>query len=234
MIRPSAIVFDYGGTLVESEECKFESGIDKLLSISVNPNNVTTNEIIEAFCKLDNEINIINQVYMIEASFRNYYRYVFEKFNITFTNTYEQLEGIFRREIFTYKPTEGILDFLNYLQNNQIRIGILSNNEFSGEVLSQEIKELLPGLNFEFVISSTDYYFRKPSPKIFEIAKSKMNLCGDKIWYVGDSFDADVLGAAHADMTPVWYNQFKNKRSENEKYMEAVSWLELQKYIETL
>ncbi len=233
MFRPShplAIVFDYGGTLVISEECHFERGIQKLLTISTNPNHVTADNILNAFKNLDNEIEIINTKFNIEASFKSYYRYIFEKFHVTFQNSYEQLEKIFRKEIYEYKPTTGILELLTYLENHHIKIGILSNNEFSGNVLNEEIEVLFPKIKFEFFISSSDYFFRKPSTRLFEISKSKLCLTHD-IWYAGDNFDVDVIGATNAGMIPVWYNPFNQKGNNDYKYISIKNWTELMQYL---
>ena len=234
MNRPAAVVFDYGGTLVESKVCKFEEGIKKLLSLSVNPGKITSKEILNTIEDLGGTINAINKDYLIEIGFRNYFKYVFGKFNIEFNDKYEELEKIFRQEIYEYKPTHGVKDLLGYLKSSNIRIGVLSNNEFSGEALEYELRTAFPDTEFEFVISSVDYYFRKPSPKIFEIAESKLDLHGTEIWYVGDNFSVDVIGSSNAGFTPVWYNQYGKVGYKESNYIEAASWSDLIKFIDNL
>ena len=54
---------------------------------------------------------------------------------------------------------------------------------------------------------------RKPDPRLFEIALLKAGLTADKVWYCGDSFRADVLGAREAGIFPVWYEDETVERS---------------------
>lgn len=56
-----------------------------------------------------------------------------------------------------------------------------------------------------FVLASSDYIFKKPHCLMFGIALQKAGVTADKVWYCGDSIDADVYGAKNVGMFPVLY-----------------------------
>ena len=54
---------------------------------------------------------------------------------------------------------------------------------------------------------------RKPDPQLFEIALLKAGLSPERVWFCGDSFSADVVGARNAGIFPVWYEEETVARS---------------------
>lgn len=206
MLKPSTVLFDYGNTLVKSKECNIARGIEKILEVSYNPDNIGVDTILAKAEELEKETIAVNEKCSIELYLVNTYRYIFEYYGIKFNVGDKQIERLFREAIFQYRPTEGIMELLEYLQKSNIRIGVLSNMEFSGETLSEEIARKFPNVKFEFIIASADYCFRKPSPRIFALAKRKLGEDTENIWYAGDKIVDDVKGSTQANMTPVWYN----------------------------
>ena len=67
------------------------------------------------------------------------------------------------------------------------------------------INRMLPGNSFEFIITSSNYIFRKPSKRIFDLALEKSGLNPDETWYIGDQYECDIKGALNAGIFPVWY-----------------------------
>lgn len=47
----------------------------------------------------------------------------------------------------------------------------------------------------------------KPDPRIFRVAADRLGIPAERITYVGDRWDVDVVGAAGAGMRPVWLNR---------------------------
>lgn len=60
---------------------------------------------------------------------------------------------------------------------------------------------------FETVVCSTEVGLMKPDPRIFALAARRLEVAAEAVWYVGDSYWADVLGARAAGMTPVWLDR---------------------------
>ncbi len=94
---------------------------------------------------------------------------------------------------------------LDRLNENGIRTAVISNLAWSGEALTERLDRLLPNNKFEFVITSSDYMYRKPSRVLFDIALNKAGLAADKVWYCGNSITADIEGAHGAGIFPVLY-----------------------------
>ena len=95
---------------------------------------------------------------------------------------------------------------IDYVNRNGIRSGVISNLIWSGDALSARLNRMFPHNRFEFVITSSDHLFRKPSRHLFEFALRKAGLPAEDVWYCGDNPIADVTGAAQAGIFPVWYD----------------------------
>ena len=95
---------------------------------------------------------------------------------------------------------------LDYLKTKNIRSGVISNLSFSSCNLTERINSLLPDNDFEFIITSSDYVYRKPTKMIFDLALRKAELSTDEVWFCGDNTKSDIYGAAEAGIFPVWYH----------------------------
>ena len=72
-------------------------------------------------------------------------------------------------------------------------------------MVAERINRLIPENAFEFIITSSNYIFRKPNKRLFELALEKADLKPDEVWYVGDQYECDIKGALGAGLMPVWY-----------------------------
>ena len=50
---------------------------------------------------------------------------------------------------------------------------------------AERINRLLPKNNFEFIITSSNYIFRKPHKRLFDLALEKAGLRPEEVWYIG-------------------------------------------------
>ena len=94
---------------------------------------------------------------------------------------------------------------MDYLKNKGIRTGVISNIAYAPAGVAGRIKRLLPENAFEFIITSSNYIFRKPNKRIFDLALEKAELAPEDVWYIGDQYECDIKGAAAVGMIPVWY-----------------------------
>ncbi len=94
---------------------------------------------------------------------------------------------------------------MTFLYLNGFRTGVISNISFAGKVVENRINELIPTNHFEFVIASSEYLYRKPNRRIFELALEKAELSASEVWYIGDQYECDIVGARNAGLFPVWY-----------------------------
>ncbi|APG66351.1 noncanonical pyrimidine nucleotidase, YjjG family [Tenacibaculum todarodis] len=98
---------------------------------------------------------------------------------------------------------EGTFDLLDYLKS-KYKMHIITNG--FDEV--QHLKVKKSGLNFYFdkIITSESVGVKKPNPKIFEFALNQANTIPQESIMIGDSFEADVIGAIEFGMMAIHCN----------------------------
>ena len=100
----------------------------------------------------------------------------------------------------------GADEMLDYINEHGIRSAVISNLLWSGDALSKRLNRLLPNNQFEFVMTSSDYFIRKPNRILFDIALQKAALSADEVWYCGDNPHADIEGSSQTGIYPIWYD----------------------------
>ncbi len=205
MKKPEMILFDYGRTLLYQPGFSTSNGNKAIYPyINRNPRHISLEEydenIVELFAKIKDERGPI-----LEIHEHNFLRLAMEYMDISFSVSIEEAEEIIMNGI----SEGGIMPhadrLIDYLNERGIRTGVISNNCFSSNALKKLFDRLLPRNKFEFVMASSDYIFRKPHGMMFDIALQKAGLTADKVWYCGDSIEADVNGANNVGMFPVLY-----------------------------
>lgn len=127
------------------------------------------------------------------------------------------------------RPAAGAAEMLDTLKGRGIRCAVVSNNENSGEMLRIILREQLGREPFDFVISSADYMFRKPSRRLFELAIRRAGVPAAQIWHCGDNPVNDVAAAAECGIYPVWYRGVRpgSRAPACAEYASIGSWQEL-------
>lgn len=204
---PEMIIFDYGHTLLYEPDWDSRRGDEELFKhISKNPDNVTVDDYMKIISEVYGKVMEVRKSESCDISAAVADRTVSELLNIEFS-----LTPLEREIVFWTAAAKGALmpdsdKMLDYLNEKGIRTGVISNLAWLGEALRNRFDRLLPNNKFEFVITSSDYMFRKPSKVLFDIALNKAGLSPEKVWFCGDNPIADVEGAANAGIFPVWYD----------------------------
>lgn len=207
---PKMILFDYGQTLVDESEFDGVKGTEAVLKYAVkNKYNRTAQEIQDIANETNKELGRIvasgGNALPVEVPNHMFTSYLYESQGIELSLTSKEIDQVFWDVAAPGVPTEGIEDFLTLLKKKGIRTGVISNIAYCGEVVAQRINCLIPDNDFEFIIASSEYMYRKPNKKIFELALEKAELSADEVWFIGDNYQLDVIGSQKAGMFPVWY-----------------------------
>ncbi|SFK30255.1 putative hydrolase of the HAD superfamily [Porphyromonadaceae bacterium KH3CP3RA] len=101
------------------------------------------------------------------------------------------------------KLIDGALDLLDYLKP-KYRMHILSNG--FREVQFKKIKNSGLKPYFDKIILSEDAAINKPHPDIFTYALKNTNSRRDQTVMIGDSWDADIVGAHQSRIAQIWFN----------------------------
>ena len=126
-------------------------------------------------------------------------------------------------------------EFLKYLKEKGIRTGVISNISYCGAVVEERINRCLPENEFEFIMATSEYMYRKPNKRIFELALKKAALQPEDVWYVGDQYQCDIVGATNAGLFPVWYiGAIDMKYEPHEEVLTIEKWETLRELLDTL
>ena len=136
----------------------------------------------------------------------------FNRLNMTFEKlNYSASIGLIDKiseQYITYLSTfphlfEGALELLEVLKN-RFRLHIITN----GFDKVQQFKIENSGIEsfFEFVFTAEKVGFKKPHPEIFIQSLKTVNTTAEASIMIGDSFEADILGALNQGMQAIHFN----------------------------
>jgi FMN phosphatase YigB (HAD superfamily) len=160
-------------------------------------------------------------------------RLIYEPRGIRFDKPDEDLEWLFWSAATAWAPQPGIEGVLDLLLDVGLPCGVVSNTAFRGATLARQLA--IEGLDrpISWVIASADYVVRKPHRLLFELASRRLGTRPEETWFVGDSFECDVGGAAAAGMVPIWYHPAEASSDDCAPAAHAVaSWSEFRELLE--
>jgi putative hydrolase of the HAD superfamily len=233
------IMFDYGQTLIAEGTFNGEAGTRAVLKYAKkNPYQISAKELQNFAKTLNRDIGRfdpdIRKAPFIEVHNHIFQNYLYQYFDIEIDLSNEEIEKIFWDNAAERRPTKNIEVLLKYLREQEIRTAVISNISFSGKALEERINTMIPENNFEFILATSEYVFRKPHSRIFELALRKAKLDARDVWYCGDNAFFDVEGASKSGLTPVWYRgamEQENRLMPEADCLIISDWMEL---IETL
>ncbi len=243
MKKPKMILFDYGHTLLYEPGFDFLRGEEALFQyIKSNKKGLTPKQVYDFSQKLFEKISVVREV-DYELHQWQFQRFLYEYLEIELSILPSEAEKIFWDNVSIGALMPNVEKILRYINEHSIRSGVISNIGWSGSALTERINRLLPQNKFEFVIASSEYMFRKPSPMLFELALKKAGLDAADVWFCGDNIKADVEGSAAVGIFPVWYEDrvIENPwRGQNEgatptcEHLHILDWCELISVLEDL
>lgn len=142
----------------------------------------------------------------IEIHEHTFLQYVLDYFHMDLSISIEEAEWIIWNGISRAVPTPGAVEMLKVLKDMGIRTGIISNLCWSEQALSRRLFQAFPDHHFDFIITSSEYIFRKPDIHIFDFAIQKSWRPKNDIWYCGNDIAVDIVGAHNAGIFPVFYD----------------------------
>ena len=231
------ILFDYGQTLVNEEKFDGVKGTaEELRYASVNKYNRTAEEIQAVADTINHELGrfVPSKIHQLQVEVPNnmFTSYLYESQGIKLSIPYSQIDKIFWNAASPGTATVGLIDFLTFLKEHGIRTGVISNIAYSGSMLEERINDILPNNDFEFIIATSEYIFRKPNHRIFELALEKAGLQAEDVWYIGDQYECDIVGSRNAGLFPVWYIGATDIHNIDKKdVLTIINWNELREIL---
>lgn len=107
------------------------------------------------------------------------------------------------------------LSTLKKIEADGYRMGLISNAGDDKDV-QQMVQKFHISRFFDFVLTSAACSYRKPHPRIFEMALSNWYFLPSEAVMVGDNLTADVKGAKAAGLFGVWLTRRANSQPEEQ------------------
>lgn len=240
MKTPRMILFDYGQTLVNEKKFDGVRGTEAVLRYATrNKYNKTAAQVQAEADSINRQLGRFDpqsrHLFQVEVPNHMFTAYLYASQGIELPLDAEEIDRIFWNAAAPGEPTEGIGEFLYFLEHKSIRTGVISNISFCGSVVEERIHSLIPDNHFEFILATSEYMYRKPHRRIFELALEKAELSPEEVWYIGDNYECDVQGATGAGLFPVWYTGAIDLPYEaHDEILSVQNWRELQEILLTV
>jgi len=200
-----AIFFDVDDTLYDQLRPfarAFEKNFnfkDISLEILYNASRKLSDEVFQLVENGDMDIQDMH-VYRIKQALAHFGKKISYKEAAMFQKDYE----FFQKDIVLLPD---IIDVLNFCFQNKITMGIITNGPLDHQ--KRKIKQLgieswIPSKN---IIISSEVGLAKPDVRVFRLAETKVQTDNGNLFYVGDSFQNDIIGAKKAGWKAIWCNR---------------------------
>jgi len=122
---------------------------------------------------------------------------------------------------------DGTIDLLDYLKAKKYKLHIITNG-FEGV---QHTKMERSGLMdyFDTITTSEAAGVKKPNPKIFNLAMDKAGALPSNSIMIGDTYEADIVGAQNIGMRAICFNYHKADLPSNVTEIKGIK--DLQEYL---
>ncbi|MEE8263507.1 MAG: HAD family hydrolase [Gammaproteobacteria bacterium] len=218
--RPKGVLLDIGGTVLRANSFDFVAGIRAL-----SPRR--DGDLL--FAELKAAVDVVHSTNSAEFTIAEWLAENRDCFGRE--GAISELELIVWRETFQPTPMPGVREALQLLYAYGLIVGCISNTVFSGPVLYKELQHHQLADSVRFLISSADVAIRKPAPEIFLTGVSNLRLKPSEVWFVGDTWAADIEGATEAGLFPVWLSHTRESTRPHVPHAHAASWREVSRLV---
>ena len=129
------------------------------------------------------------------------------------------LDRLFESTQSNWELEDDAIATLKKIGEDGYRMGLISN---AGD--DKDVQQLLHkfgiGRFFDFALTSAACSYRKPHPRIFELALSKWYFLPAEAVMIGDNLDADVRGAQNVGLKAIWIKRRANSRLADQPHVQ--------------
>lgn len=120
--------------------------------------------------------------------------------------TSDRFEEIYRYYQKHISVPEEIKELLNHCKRAGHHMAILTNGNIKNQGSKIDVLEIKKWFLEENIFISEMTGYHKPSPGAFQYVENHMELEPGNIWYIGDTYESDVLGAKQVGWHTIWFN----------------------------
>jgi putative hydrolase of the HAD superfamily len=221
-----AIIFDFGGTLMYGRNAwePFIAKADEALTTYLCTQGLELNisTFPSEFRKRLDEYFKQREHDLLEATYSQVLREVLKDKgydDVSSDTLRNALDVLFAVTQSNWVLEEDTIPTLKKLEESGYRLGIISNAGDDRDV-QQLVRRFKIRQYFDFIVTSAACSYRKPHPRIFELALANWYLHSSEAVMVGDNLTADIQGAQQAGLYGVWISRRADPQMEKQ---EAVS-----------
>ncbi len=159
-------------------------------------------------------------IYRAKSAFADHNIYIDNEKAIKFQHEYTKAKK-------SIKLNEYMEKSLNLLKENNYQIGIISNGLHDNQFEKLKYLDIYRYVQKNCIFISEDVGFHKPDSRIFDyVKKSMLKTSADKynemyskdnsneFFYIGDSYQNDIIGANNAGYSTIWVNHRSYKPTD--------------------
>ncbi|MBC2302211.1 HAD family hydrolase [Listeria welshimeri] len=150
-------------------------------------------------------------IYRITQALNDFDYQITKKEAEAFQRAYEQNQ----RKI---ELSSGIKEILIWAKKNDITMGIITNGPKEHQqhkINDLQINDYIPA---DHTFISGGVGIEKPDKKIFELVEKQIGINCPETYYIGDSFENDVIGSKSAGWNAIWLNRRQHIQPKNAAY----------------
>lgn len=207
-----SLIFDIDDTLYE-RRTPFLKACDKIFG---NELDLDRNLLFKSFLKYGNEVfeDSMNGTITMEEMWIYRITKALEDFQIEISTQ----EAFAFQEVYDWYQqrialSDTVTEILNWCKENEIMMGIITNGTPAHQRMKFSALQLGRWFSEENLLVTGDIGVNKPELAVFQDAEKKMCLNRKETWYIGDSYEHDVMGATAAGWNTIWLDKEKKAQT---------------------
>lgn len=121
-----------------------------------------------------------------------------------------QFQKLYAENQKSIQVSEELQNFLDFAVRENMKLAVITNGPSIHQWNKVRVLNLEKWFSKEKIFVSYDVGFNKPDRRIFAHVADKLSLKeNDEIYYVGDSFENDIVGATNYGWRAIWLNRRK-------------------------
>ncbi|MDO4313143.1 MAG: HAD family hydrolase [Eubacteriales bacterium] len=97
-------------------------------------------------------------------------------------------------------------EILDECRKKQVPIAVLTNGSRQGQQKKIDVLSLKDWFDDDRIFISGVTGYQKPDVHAFRYVEEKLHFLPKETWYIGDTYEADIIGASQAGWHTIWMN----------------------------
>ena len=154
-------------------------------------------------------------VYRVQKAFGDFGVEVSREDALAFQREYERFQG-------QISMTDDVRSMLAACARSSWRTGVITNGDSEHQWNKVDTLGVCTYVPCEHIVVSGDIGFRKPQVGAFRAAEERFGVPPEEAWFVGDTYETDVMGALGAGWRCLWIDRRGRGLAEGERMPDAV------------